>query len=159
MTDLEKARQLFRKAGLAFPMIPTQLAVQLKERDQREAQTQKELEVTYAERALDSKFRELAEGDDGFKSLTTDVSRNMAIGLAWDIMRESNFDLSEEDAVSRAVKEQAKYESDIIEAHRASKKSGPGLPGTGGESQRPKDLSDERAVTEHLTNLLKSHIT
>ena len=34
MTDLEKARQLFRKAGLAFPMIPTQLAVLLKERDQ-----------------------------------------------------------------------------------------------------------------------------
>lgn len=33
MTDIEKARQLFRDAGLAFPTIPEELAVQLKELD------------------------------------------------------------------------------------------------------------------------------
>jgi hypothetical protein len=31
MTDIEKARQLFRDAGLAFPTIPEELAEQLKE--------------------------------------------------------------------------------------------------------------------------------
>jgi hypothetical protein len=31
MTDIEKARQLFQKAGLAFPAIPQELAVGLKE--------------------------------------------------------------------------------------------------------------------------------
>jgi hypothetical protein len=33
MTDIEKARQLFRDAGLACPTIPEELAVQLKELD------------------------------------------------------------------------------------------------------------------------------
>jgi len=32
MTDIEKARQLFRDAGLDFPTIPKELAAQLKER-------------------------------------------------------------------------------------------------------------------------------
>ena len=32
MTDIEKARELFRQAGLAFPTIPKQLAARLKER-------------------------------------------------------------------------------------------------------------------------------
>jgi len=32
MNEIEKARQLFREAGLAFPTIPEELAVQLKER-------------------------------------------------------------------------------------------------------------------------------
>ena len=32
MTDIEKARRLFRDAGLAFPTIPEKLAAQLKER-------------------------------------------------------------------------------------------------------------------------------
>jgi hypothetical protein len=32
MTGIEKARQLFRQAGLAFPTIPKQLAARLKER-------------------------------------------------------------------------------------------------------------------------------
>jgi hypothetical protein len=31
MTDIEKARQLFRDAGLAFPTIPEELAAQLRE--------------------------------------------------------------------------------------------------------------------------------
>lgn len=31
MTDIEKAKQLFRSAGLAFPTIPQELAVQLRE--------------------------------------------------------------------------------------------------------------------------------
>jgi hypothetical protein len=34
MTDIEKARQLFRDEGLAFPMIPEELAEQLKEHGQ-----------------------------------------------------------------------------------------------------------------------------
>jgi hypothetical protein len=34
MTDIEKARQLFRDAGLAFPTIPGELAEQLKEHGQ-----------------------------------------------------------------------------------------------------------------------------
>ena len=33
MTDLEEARRLFRDAGLAFPKIPPELAVRLKEQD------------------------------------------------------------------------------------------------------------------------------
>ncbi len=33
MTDIEKARRLFRHAGLAFPTIPDDLASQMKERD------------------------------------------------------------------------------------------------------------------------------
>ena len=33
MTDIEKARGLFRDAGLAFPTIPDELASQMKERD------------------------------------------------------------------------------------------------------------------------------
>lgn len=33
MTDLEKAKQLFQKAGLVFPAVPQELAVQLKELD------------------------------------------------------------------------------------------------------------------------------
>lgn len=32
MTDVEKARLLFRDAGLAFPAIPVELAAQLKQR-------------------------------------------------------------------------------------------------------------------------------
>jgi hypothetical protein len=32
MSDLEKARRLFQMAGLAFPEIPKELAVRLKER-------------------------------------------------------------------------------------------------------------------------------
>jgi len=32
MTDIEKARQLFRDAGLAFPTIPEELAARLKGR-------------------------------------------------------------------------------------------------------------------------------
>jgi hypothetical protein len=31
MTDIEKARQLFRDSGLAFPTIPEELAAKLKE--------------------------------------------------------------------------------------------------------------------------------
>jgi len=33
MTDIEKARRLFKKAGLAFPKIPDELATRLQERD------------------------------------------------------------------------------------------------------------------------------
>jgi hypothetical protein len=33
MSDIEKARRLFRDAGLAFPAIPEELAAQLRERD------------------------------------------------------------------------------------------------------------------------------
>jgi hypothetical protein len=33
LTDIEKAKQLFQKAGLAFPTIPEELAARLKERD------------------------------------------------------------------------------------------------------------------------------
>jgi hypothetical protein len=34
MTDINRARELFRNAGLAFPALPDELAVKLKERDQ-----------------------------------------------------------------------------------------------------------------------------
>ncbi len=34
MTDINKARELFSSAGLAFPTLPDELAVKLKERDQ-----------------------------------------------------------------------------------------------------------------------------
>ena len=34
MTDINKARDLFRSAGLAFPTLPDELAVKLQERDQ-----------------------------------------------------------------------------------------------------------------------------
>jgi hypothetical protein len=34
MSDIEKARQLFRNAGLAFPAIPSELAARLRELDQ-----------------------------------------------------------------------------------------------------------------------------
>ena len=34
MTDIEKARQLFQEAGLAFPRIPDEFAPRLKERDE-----------------------------------------------------------------------------------------------------------------------------
>jgi hypothetical protein len=34
MTDINKARELFSNAGLAFPTLPDELAVKLKERDQ-----------------------------------------------------------------------------------------------------------------------------
>jgi hypothetical protein len=34
MSDIEKARQLFQEAGLAFPKIPDELAPRLKERDE-----------------------------------------------------------------------------------------------------------------------------
>ena len=33
MTDINKARDLFSNAGLAFPTLPDELAVKLKERD------------------------------------------------------------------------------------------------------------------------------
>ena len=32
MTDIEKARKLFHDSGLAFPTVPEELAVQVKER-------------------------------------------------------------------------------------------------------------------------------
>ena len=33
MTDINKARELFSNAGLAFPTLPDELAVKLQERD------------------------------------------------------------------------------------------------------------------------------
>jgi hypothetical protein len=47
MTDVEKAKRLFQKAGLAFPKIPEELSVRLKERAEWHFSTRKTEEWPY----------------------------------------------------------------------------------------------------------------
>ncbi len=160
---LEEERDATAQEHTAKPRGKAKPAVETPE-DDRIGTLAQELAELKAQRKQEAFDRDVAEFKNDLAAATESVpefaqlksqrSQRLAFNTAWDIMQQSKFTANIEEAVRRGVTEAIEYEKDVIDGHAASKKAGPGLPGSGGEAQKPiSQLTEEEADALMLQTL------
>uniref|UniRef100_A0A6M3K2A4 Uncharacterized protein n=1 Tax=viral metagenome TaxID=1070528 RepID=A0A6M3K2A4_9ZZZZ len=121
------------------------------ERDRTAQENAEAAEAEQAESIYAERMAEIADGLDEFKSLGNKHLQEQVYGHAWASLEEQGFPGGTEEAtlasIEEAIKAGVEYavslQTAIIEAHAASKASGPGAPGrAAGEIQRPQEFKD-----------------
>ncbi len=127
------------------------IRAELAERDAATKTAQEQADYEAAEQQVADEMAVAAEANDGFKGLFIDHFKNQAYAKAWEVLEESNYNTSTEDAVQAGIEFATELQNSAIEAHKASKKAGPGAPGTAaGEMERPQDFADDKARDDHV---------
>ena len=85
---------------------------------------------------------DIAEESEEFKALASDHFQDLAFSEAWKALDESNYNMSNEDAMAAGIAASAAIQTAAVEAYTASKASGPGAPGkAAGEVARPESFA------------------
>jgi len=120
------------------------LRAELVERDKVAEENADAVAAERAEQTYAAEMTEIAEGLDEFKALTGEHLQEQAYGHAWGILEKSEFDGDIEEAVKAGIEYATGLQTEIIEAHAASKASGPGAPGkAAGDIQRPQKFEND----------------
>lgn len=132
------------------------IKAELADRDEQSKAAQEQAEYKAAEQEVANEIATAADANESFAGLFSDHWRSEAYAKTWEVLEESNFNTSTEDAVQAGIEFATALQNETIEAHAQSKKSGPGAPGTAaGEMERPESFADDNERNDHMLNFVR----